>query len=311
MPQLFDDFDFRLLDDPEFREDAVREELVAPLLRALGYTVSPPYRIIRSRKLDHPFVHFGTVRKGITIIPDYLLERDGEYAWILDAKAPGENINTGKNVEQAYSYAMHRDIRVPLYGLCNGRNLVVYHVSEAEPVIDVALQDIESVWPMILGILGCRSAWPNGLQPGFFPDMGLALLKAGLAHDNAGKNVFLMFASVLVTMVAKVEDGLYSLNGIYDPQGTSFIATFDFGPEEYKAFLAVLEDDLRENVASMLSRQPYRVFFDNGRQPWLTIMGELGNTTFTNENESYRPFRAEAFLKDAAPEEFVEPESAS
>jgi len=34
-------------------------------------------------------------------------------------KAPSENIFTGKNVEQAYSYAMHRDIRVPLYGLCN------------------------------------------------------------------------------------------------------------------------------------------------------------------------------------------------
>jgi predicted type IV restriction endonuclease len=108
MAGLFGDFDFTLLDDPEFGEDAVREELVVPLLAALGYTASPPDRIIRSRKLEHPFVLFGTVRKGITIIPDYLLERDGAYAWVLDAKGPGENIDTGKNVEQAYSYAMHR-----------------------------------------------------------------------------------------------------------------------------------------------------------------------------------------------------------
>ena len=49
-------------------------------------------------------VYFGTVKKDITIIPDYLLERDGKYAWILDAKSPTENIDTGKNVEQAYSY---------------------------------------------------------------------------------------------------------------------------------------------------------------------------------------------------------------
>jgi hypothetical protein len=162
MPGLFGHFDFKLLDDPEFGEDAVREELIVPLLTALGYSASPPYRIIRSRKLEHPFVYFGTVLKKITIIPDYLLERDGVYAWVLDAKGPNENINTGKNVEQAYSYAMHRDIRAPLYGLCSGRKLVVFDVWRAEPVIDVAMTEVEKIWPMVLGILGCRSAWPAG-----------------------------------------------------------------------------------------------------------------------------------------------------
>jgi hypothetical protein len=63
MVNPFGDFDFSLLDNPEFGEDAVREELVAPLLRALGYSASPPYQIIRSRKLEHPFVYFGTVKQ--------------------------------------------------------------------------------------------------------------------------------------------------------------------------------------------------------------------------------------------------------
>ena len=103
MAGIFGDFDFKLLDDREFGEDAVREELIVPLLTALGYSASPPYRIIRSRKLEHPFVYFGTVPKKITIIPDYVLERDGAYAWVLDAKGPNENIDTGKNVEQAYA----------------------------------------------------------------------------------------------------------------------------------------------------------------------------------------------------------------
>jgi hypothetical protein len=61
----FEAFDFEMLRDPDFREDSVREELVVPLLRALGYSASPPNRIIRSRPLEHPFVYIGTVRKGI------------------------------------------------------------------------------------------------------------------------------------------------------------------------------------------------------------------------------------------------------
>src|SRR5207248_10165866 len=98
MADLFRQFDFRLLDDPEFREDSVREALIVPLLSALGYTQSAPYRIIRSRRLEHPYVYIGTVKRPVSIVPDYLLEQDGQNAWILDAKAPGENIDSGKNV---------------------------------------------------------------------------------------------------------------------------------------------------------------------------------------------------------------------
>lgn len=64
-------FCFGLLDNPEFGENAVREELIAPILEALGYAASLPYQIIRSRKLEYPYAYFGTVRKDITIIPNY------------------------------------------------------------------------------------------------------------------------------------------------------------------------------------------------------------------------------------------------
>jgi hypothetical protein len=301
MAGLFGDFDFTLLDDPEFGEDAVREELVVPLLAALGYTASPPDRIIRSRRLEHPFVLFGTVRKGITIIPDYLLERDGAYAWVLDAKGPGENIDTGKNVEQAYSYAMHRDIRVPFYGLCNGRKLVVFHVTHAAPVIDVPLQEIDGIWPMVLDILGCRSAWAGGLPPGFNPDMGLALGKAGLVEDAEGKKYYHVFTSVPVRYVGKVEDALYSVTGLYVQEESAHMLTFDFGPDVYPAFLAELEDDERERVRTALSRQPYKFVFAPGEEPVMTIVGDLGDKTYTNGNESYRPFIAEEFAREPHP----------
>jgi len=301
MVNLFDNFDFQLLDSPEFREDSVREELVVPLVKALGYSASAPYRIIRSKKLKHPYVYFGTVKKDITIIPDYLFERDGQYTWILDAKAPNENIDTGKNVEQAYSYAMHREVRVPLYGLCNGRKLVVFHVSQEKPVIDVPLRDIAAAWPMILTILGCKSAWVDGFRPDFRPDFGLGLMKAGLAVGKDGKKYRQMFLSLPIMMATKVEDNLFTLSALIgsdllSEENQMFMASFDFGVDLYPSFLAQLDPEVGEAVRSALSRQPYRATFRPMTMPELTFAAELGDTTYSNEDESYHPFIVTKFI---------------
>lgn len=210
MAQPFENFNFELLDDPDFREDSVREELISPLLKALGYSASPPHRIIRSQPLQHPYVYIGTGKKPINIIPDYLLLRDNKNAWILDAKGPRENIDEGKNVEQAYSYAIHKDIRVPFYALCNGHRLVVYSISDWPSILDVPLKNIAEAWPQLLAMLGTKAAWPEGIPPGFLPDFGLALRKAGLTHDSDGKKVWQLFTSVPIQMVTKVK-GNYSV----------------------------------------------------------------------------------------------------
>lgn len=34
---MYEEFDFSLLDDESFKEDAVREEIINPLLKKLGY----------------------------------------------------------------------------------------------------------------------------------------------------------------------------------------------------------------------------------------------------------------------------------
>jgi hypothetical protein len=44
--QPLDKFDFQLLDSRGFKEDSVREEIVLPILNALGYAGSGPNRII-------------------------------------------------------------------------------------------------------------------------------------------------------------------------------------------------------------------------------------------------------------------------
>jgi len=51
VPPPLEDFDFALLNSQDFKEDSVREEIIHPLLKALGYAASGPNRIIRSKGL--------------------------------------------------------------------------------------------------------------------------------------------------------------------------------------------------------------------------------------------------------------------
>lgn len=296
MDAVFSNFDFNLLMDPDFREDSVREEIVIRLLSALGYTASPPNQIIRSRRLIHPYVYIGTRQQPVTIIPDYLLQRDGENAWILDAKSPSETITSGKNVEQAYSYAIHKEIRVPIYALCNGHRLVVYHISQWPALIDVELTEIEKSWYQIIALLGTKSVWPDGIPPTYRPDFGLAALKAGLSHVN-GKKVKNLFVSVRVMTVALIEEGMYSLNAICGtPDEGEFIATFDFPTPIYRQLLTVLTSETSRKIEAALKAQPFHQHFPDNERFSIGVAAEIGDTVHTNDEESYCPFYASQFF---------------
>ncbi|HMU03215.1 MAG TPA: type I restriction enzyme HsdR N-terminal domain-containing protein [Saprospiraceae bacterium] len=134
-----ENFDFSVLDNSEFLEDSVREEIITPILHELGYSATGQNKIVRSKSLTHPFVYIGTIQRKINIIPDYVLYVNNEPAIVLDAKAPNENINSGANVEQAFSYAIHKEIRAWLYGLCNGRKLTIFSISDYESIADIDL----------------------------------------------------------------------------------------------------------------------------------------------------------------------------
>jgi hypothetical protein len=178
------DFDFGVLDDPEFKEDAVREEIVAPLVRALGYAVSGPNRVIRGRRLEHPFVSLGVATHRISIIPDYLLFAEGRPVWVLDAKSPTESIDDPDHHAQAYSYAIHRDVRVEWYALCNGREFGLYNVADMArtPRLRFKLSEVASRWAEVH-----TSLRPNGRvasQGRLDKDFGILLLGVGTQKDT-------------------------------------------------------------------------------------------------------------------------------
>lgn len=50
---FYTDFDFNLLNSGEFKEDAVREELINPILKKLGYKSYGTNRIVCIAKRSH------------------------------------------------------------------------------------------------------------------------------------------------------------------------------------------------------------------------------------------------------------------
>lgn len=158
MQTLFQHFDFKTLNSLDFKEDSVREVLILPLLHALGYEQS---QIVRSKSLQHPFLKVGSKKRKITLIPDYLLKVADNYAWVLDAKAPNEEIKSGDNVEQVYSYSIHPEVRTKFFALCNGRAFALFRQDNSTPILYFELTDIKDYWEILNNYLS-----PNSFQSG-------------------------------------------------------------------------------------------------------------------------------------------------
>ena len=73
-------------------ETDVREEILSPLIRALGYRSGTIHNVIREQSLRYPKAFLG--RKNPKKDPilrgkaDYILEAHGSIRWVIEAKAP-------------------------------------------------------------------------------------------------------------------------------------------------------------------------------------------------------------------------------
>lgn len=285
---MFKDFDFELLNDPQFKEDSVREELISPLLKMFGYSASGPNKIIRSKALTHPFVHIGTKKYEVKIVPDYLLRVDNDHCWVLDAKGPREDIRTGKNVEQAFSYAIHPEVRAFIYALCNGRELAIYSVRRFEPLLVVKIDQLESQFEAVKRLLSPMAfTRPDMLD--YKPDFGLYLLKLGWSEGTIQH-----FIPIGLPFIAKVEDGLFSAVVGMEFGGKWYCISFDFDEIRYQQLLDAINPELAGEIRNALRRQPYKIFLGD-RTPELRVTAQISGAVHSNDAEDYCPLIVSEF----------------
>lgn len=253
---MFHRFDPRLFSDPNFKEDSVREVIITPMLSRLGYHPTGEQTVVRSKSLVQPFIYVGTRKHPVTTIPDYTLYFQDSPILVLDAKSPSENIAAAAHVQQAYSYAIHPEIRVNHFALCNGRKLAIYDVASPTPLLDISFEEFEARWEDIEKHLKPKYLLQPALRK-FAPDFGYAVSRLGLS-----KNAELLIIPARFGLVAKVSERLFSASANVEFAGKDHCVSFDFKSEQLPLLVAGLPIELREQFLAALGRAPFQAAAD-------------------------------------------------
>ncbi len=277
---MFKGFNPTLLNDPEFKEDSVREVIIAPILQRLGYTASGQNRVVRSKSLVHPFIYCGTKKIPITLVPDYTLISDESTVLILDAKHPREDVLSRANIQQAYSYAVHPEIKCQHFALCNGNALVVFDVDKTKPCLNLPFSEFESKWNEIEKYLSPKHLKYPMLKQ-FAPDFGCALARLGFAE---GGSVTLLPAQL--NLFARLNDDMLTASANIEFAEKPHCVSFDFNRGLLPEILAGLPSWLADMFSRALSHAPFMAAAELAIE--IDIDTKLG-PEIEGELENYRP----------------------
>jgi hypothetical protein len=90
---------------------------------------------------------------------DYVLEVERKVVWVVEAKAPSVDIGSNE-MEQAWSYANHPEIRAAYFALCNGKTLQIYQVNKGPkcgPVANFRYEEFREKLEVIRNVLGPKA----------------------------------------------------------------------------------------------------------------------------------------------------------
>lgn len=287
---FFKNFNYDIINSPEFKEDSVREEIIVPILKELEYSAFGKNKIIRSLNLKHPYIYFGTKKENITIIPDYLLQVEGQNVLIIDAKAPKENILKGKNLEQAYSYAIHKEIRVNLYALCNGKEFIIYDINEIEPIFYSKIENLEKNWDILFKIIS-PIAFTKPHLFNFKPDFGIKLLKIGWKKGTQH-----YFLGTWLNCLSKLDEDNYTFTSVI-PYDGDCLGSFDFNKNLLDDFIKQIPYDKKNIVLNSIKNAPFMINFPTEESSFeISFECELQDEIIENLNEKYCPLKITKFI---------------
>ncbi|MDR3234379.1 MAG: type I restriction enzyme HsdR N-terminal domain-containing protein [Planctomycetaceae bacterium] len=103
---FFGNLDFNTIaSNPEFKESAVRSFIIDPLIKKLGYTAE---NIVLEKTIQ---IQTGSKKQTTPYYADYVLKIGSSFVCVIEAKSPEKSLSENSLIDQAFSYASHREIR--------------------------------------------------------------------------------------------------------------------------------------------------------------------------------------------------------
>lgn len=195
--------------------------------------------------------------------------------------ARARTLSSVANVQQAYSYAIHPEVKSQHFALCNGRSLALFSVDAAEPLLQVIFADFEKRWIDIERHLSPRLLLEPILRQ-FAPDLGFAFSRLELAPE-----VTVTMLDVHLNTFAHVDAQTISASANCDFADKPHMASFDFHPRLLPLIVAGLPQPLREAFLRALDRVPFQACAD--LMIALDIDTKLGPET-QGASETFIPF---------------------
>lgn len=170
--------DFPHYDFDQLNETDIREEIIAPFLKELGYRSGTENNIIREQTLAYPNISLGRKKKIDPILrgrADYICEVNGRIRWVIEAKAPNAELDNDA-IEQSWTYANHPEIRAVYFCLSNGVAFQIFKTNsgpDVEPIFECSYENMEKSLPIINNILSPSSILRD--HPDYVIDKGVPI----------------------------------------------------------------------------------------------------------------------------------------
>ncbi len=151
-------FDFPAQRFDLMSEQDMREEVIARLLRRLGYRTGTALDVRRGQTLRYNRTQLGRRKPHDPELmgrPDYVCTAHG-VCWTIEAKPPNESLDD-LAVAQSRSYAMHPEICAAYHALSNGHEFVVLDTqltAEEAPILRLRYEELEARWLELEAVLG-------------------------------------------------------------------------------------------------------------------------------------------------------------
>lgn len=142
-------------------EADIREEILAPIIRNLGYRSGTQNNVLREKliQIRYPNMFLGRKKPDKDPVlrgrPDYICEARGIARWAIEAKPPLEEISHD-DIEQAHSYSVHPELAAPIFVLSNGKEFLVFESNRgpaANPILSLSYADIQQNFFLLSNLL--------------------------------------------------------------------------------------------------------------------------------------------------------------